>query len=1234
MPHLFLRLFLPITVLVAAGTYFYGKADIERELALLANQETLNVDRGAVVLRRNLDTISSDLRFLSRHGALRDAIDAPTQSHLARLAEDFSTFAQSKGFYDQVRWIDESGMERVRIDSIGAQSVVLPPDQLQDKGKRYYFTDSIKLSPGQIYVSPLDLNVEQDKIDVPYKPMLRIATPVADRAGNKRGIVILNYYGRELLDVFSRASITIGDHIMMLNGDGYFLKSPDRQQEWGFMLQRPDLSLAQRAPAAWARIRDADSGQQILADGLWTWQTVHPLLAGQRSGTGGGAAFVPSRSPLEAAQYVWKSVAYLSADRLSATRQTVWSRLVPLAAVLLGLLGFGTWKLARAWNAQALAEANVRRINAELEATIAERTEQLNAKVIELNDANEELAYDIVAHKKVQMALRDSELRFRSFVENASDVLFVLTPSAIFSYVSPQWAVAFGYEIAETLGQPFIPFVHPDDVAGCATFLQEVITTGEKRSGIEYRVHCKDGSYRWYTANGSRSRDPVSGEFALLGIGRDITERKQTEQALARTNQEVAERQALLQQILYTASVAIFWVDMQGHITHANRRMAEMFGRSEQELERQEYVQLLDASEQTVGRQRMLALLRSEIEHVDVDRAFLRADGSQFWGHLAGKRFYDVSGRQLGLIGVISDITDRKKAQDRLQLAASVFTHAREGIMITDASASILEVNDTFTLITGYSREEVLGQNPHMLASGRQPPEFYATMWHDLTDKGHWVGEVWNRRKDGELYAEMLTISAVRDSAGATQNYVALFSDITAIKEHQSQLEHVAQHDPLTNFPNRTLLADRLQQGIAQCQRRDLSLAVAYLDLDNFKAINDQHGHAVGDLLLIEVSRRMKDVLREGDTLARIGGDEFVAVIVDLAQPQDCLPVIERLLRAAAVPVPVAARAGNAGDAAIQVMQVSASIGVTYFPQDCVDADQLLHADQAMYAAKQAGKNRFHLFDIAQDAEIHTRHESVEQIRHALDNREFVLYYQPKVNMASGRVVGAEALIRWQHPTQGLLPPAAFLPVIENHPISVALGEWVITTALQQMSDWKSAGLDLAVSVNVSARQLQEADFTTRLSALLQSHPQIPPSWLDLEVLETSALEDITQVSDVMRACQGLGVRFALDDFGTGYSSLTYLRRLPAAVLKIDRSFVRDMIHDPDDLAIVQGVIGLCAIFHREVIAEGVETAAHGAMLQSLGCDLAQGYGIARPMPAADIALWVARWHDGAVWAA
>lgn len=575
-------------------------------------------------------------------------------------------------------------------------------------------------------------------------------------------------------------------------------------------------------------------------------------------------------------------------------------------------------------------------------------------------------------------------------------------------------------------------------------------------------------------------------------------------------------------------------------------------------------------------------------------------------------------------LAVTRDITERKQAEEKLHLAASVFTHAREGIVITEPDGTIIDVNDTFTNITGYTREEALGQNPRILNSGRHDKEFFVAMWRSLTEKGHWYGEIWNRRKSGEVFAEMQTISAVRDVQGNIRHYVSLFSDITSLKEHEKHLEYIAHYDALTRLPNRVLLADRLRQGMVQAQRHGQPLAVAFLDLDGFKAINDNHGHEVGDQLLIVLASRMKQTMREGDTLSRLGGDEFVAVLLDLTHVAASVPMLTRLLAAAAQPVHV-------GDL---VLQVSASLGVTFYPQaEDIDADQLMRqADQAMYQAKLAGKNCYHVFDAKQDSKLRGRYESLERIRRALAEHELVLHYQPKVNMRTGKVVGAEALIRWQHPERGLLSPAMFLPVIEGHALDVEIGEWVIDTALTAMENWRAAGLDIPVSVNVGARQLQQADFIERLREILAAHPKVEPSSLELEVLETSALEDVNRVSQIINACQDIGVKFSLDDFGTGYSSLTYLKRLPVALLKIDQSFVRDMLDDPEDLAILEGVLGLATAFHRTVIAEGVELAEHGTLLLQLGCELAQGYGIARPMPASEVPGWSASWRPDPVW--
>ncbi len=692
---------------------------------------------------------------------------------------------------------------------------------------------------------------------------------------------------------------------------------------------------------------------------------------------------------------------------------------------------------------------------------------------------------------------------------------------------------------------------------------------------------------------------------------------------LRRTEDELADAGARLRATLEATTDGILLIDRSGAIVNMNRRVPQLWRIPDELLLAHNDAAVLDflalcMRDPEVYRRRM-DQIRPDGEDETCDILFLIS------GLVLERKSRPARQGKLiiGRVFSFTDITERKAAETRLKLAASVFSHAHEGIMITDATACIVEVNNTFTRITGYSRDEALGKNARILKSDRQGPEFYNAMWHDLTTRGHWSGELWNRHKNGYLYAEKLSIAAVCDSDDGSLHYVALFSDITELKEHQQQLEHMAHYDALTGIPNRVLLGDRLQQAIAQSRRHQHGLAVVYLDIDGFKEVNDAHGHETGDQLLVCIAQRLRETLREGDTLARLGGDEFVAVLTDIDSRHECESILSRLLQAAATPITVRQHS----------LQLSASLGVTQFPQDGSDADTLLrHADQAMYQAKQAGKNRYHLFDPEEDRQIQAQRKSIGHIQQALEQEEFELYFQPKVNMRTGTVVGAEALIRWRHPVRGLVLPGEFLPLIEGSELVIRVGDWVLDSALAHMTAWLAQGLDLAVSVNIAAHHLQQENFLPRLQEKLAAHSHVKPGRLELELVESAALEGIGQISHLIEGCQALGVNFSLDDFGTGYSSLTYLRRLPASVLKIDQSFVRDMLWDSEDLAIVEGVIGLAAAFRREVIAEGVETAEHGELLLRPGCDLAQGYRLARPMPASELPGWITRWRPDPAW--
>lgn len=554
-----------------------------------------------------------------------------------------------------------------------------------------------------------------------------------------------------------------------------------------------------------------------------------------------------------------------------------------------------------------------------------------------------------------------------------------------------------------------------------------------------------------------------------------------------------------------------------------------------------------------------------------------------------------------------------KQSLSKLRLTSIVFENTVESIMITDAQCNIIEVNPAFTRMTGYAHKEVLGKNPRFLRSGHHDQAFYAAMWQAIITTGYWNGELWNRTKDGAYYPELRSITAITDTQGMVTHYIGISTDISQLKKHEERLTHLAHYDALTGIPNRILLADRMKQAIAQAKRERKMLAVCYLDLDSFKPINDTFGHQTGDHVLIEIALRIGNLLRESDTVARLGGDEFVVLLSDFEHVEECIATLKQLHETIALPVCIQD----------QLCSLTVSIGVSIFPGGDSDPDALLrYADQAMYVAKQAGKNCIHIYDPEYDQQNRIYQEAMRRIRQGLDNQEFELYYQPKIDLATRQVVGAEALIRWNHPERGLLLPGEFLNDIRNLELEIKLGEWVINTALTQLMQWHEEGFTTAVSVNIAACHLQSEAFVEYLEQAFTAYPNLPSGCLHIEILETAALEDFSKVAETMAACRMMGIQFDLDDFGTGYSSLTYLHRLPFDTLKIDQSFVRDMLEDQGDNAIVQGVIALAKAFGLRTVAEGIETLEHFDALLAMGCKCGQGYGIARPMPASNFVGW------------
>lgn len=822
---------------------------------------------------------------------------------------------------------------------------------------------------------------------------------------------------------------------------------------------------------------------------------------------------------------------------------------------------------------------------------------------------------DTTESKRVEIELRENRDLLQLFLEHSPVSLVMLDRGMRCLAVSPRWLEMHSLVGADIIGKSHYE-VLPETPESWREEHRRCIAGGEILAEEKELVRT-NGAVQWVRRELKPWRKGDGSIGGIIIFSEDVTARRQAEQELRRSKE-------LLQLFVNHAPVALAMFDREMRYLAASRRWLEDYSLVEQNvLGRSHYEIILDVPER--WKEAYRRGLAGETLRAEEDR-FERADGTVQWVEWEVVPWLAADGSVGGIVLFADDITARKLAEDRLRLAASVFTGAREGITITDLQGKILDVNDAFTRITGYTRDDVLGKNPRLLKSGLQSKEFYENMWNSIRQTGHWSGEIWNRSKNGDIFAETLAINTISNANGEPTQYMALFSDITEIKRHEQQLQHIAHYDALTGLPNRVLFTNRLRQAMAQALRNKQMLAVVYFDLDSFKAINDAHGHSVGDALLTAIAFRMRRVMREGDTLGRLGGDEFAAVLLDVTGEESIAPALKRMLAAAAEEVQI----GEVN------LRVSGSCGVTHYPQpeEEVDADVLLRqAGQAMYQAKLAGKNRSHTFNPSEDLMMRSRHENLEHIRRALEARQFLLYYQPKVNMRTGKIVGAESLLRWQHPQRGLLPPGMFLPIVEDDPLIIEIGEWVIEDLLLQMETWQAAGFDLAVSVNISAMELQQPDFADRLRARLAAHPRVNPSSLELEILETSALADVVQTSEVLSACREIGVSIALDDFGIGYSSLTYLKRLPANVLKIDQSFVRDMLDDPENLSILEGVLGLAAAFRRDVIAEGMETVEHGLMLLQMGCEIAQGYGIARPMPANELQAWAATWRPDPQWA-
>jgi diguanylate cyclase (GGDEF)-like protein/PAS domain S-box-containing protein len=683
----------------------------------------------------------------------------------------------------------------------------------------------------------------------------------------------------------------------------------------------------------------------------------------------------------------------------------------------------------------------------------------------------------------------------------------------------------------------------------------------------------------------------------------DIAERKRMEAALR-------DSEAKFATVFRTCPESIsITLEEDGTYLEVNEAYERVFGYRRQDVLGRSALDLgvwVDGLE----RQALLRKLRQEGRLEGFEVRMRRASGEIIIVRLSAERV--VLHGHAHLLAVARDVTLEKKQQESLRLAARVFESTAEGILITDPAERIVAVNRAFAEMTGYGEAEVRGRRPSILAADRHDKRFFQQLWETLHRSGRWQGEMWNRSKSGEVRPYLLTISALRDEQGVVINYIGVMRDISNIKQSQQQLELLANYDPLTGLGNRNLFLTHLKAGIERAARHERKLALIFIDLDNFKVINDTLGHDVGDVLLAEVARRLKGAVRQEDIVCRLGGDEFTVYVEDFDDPQALASTAQRLVQAASEPYQISGHD----------IFVTASVGISIYPNDGTSISELVkNADTAMYKVKEQGRNGFQFFKEDMNARAFERLVFVSGLRRALERSEFRVMYQPQVDLQDERPRGAECLLRWNHPDLGEVSPGSFIPVAEETGLIVPIGEWVLHRVCRQLHDWRGLAGG-RVSVNVSARQFRQPELVEAIRRSV-AEVGIDTSLLAIELTESALIDDPEKAAVTLGQLKDMGLTVSIDDFGTGYSSLSYLKRFPIDCLKIDRTFVRDIVTDPDDAAIVTAIITMAQSLKLDVVAEGVETQEQVDFLRARGCAAAQGYYFSRPLSAERMVEWL-----------
>ncbi len=805
---------------------------------------------------------------------------------------------------------------------------------------------------------------------------------------------------------------------------------------------------------------------------------------------------------------------------------------------------------------------------------------------------------DLTERKAAEEQLRQSEARYRQLFDASPAVKLILDPAdGCIVEVNRAACSYYGYSREQLLGLHARAICDlPDDTF--AGYVAEILAGGPP-AVIQTRHRLANGDAREVEVHAGTLE--LEGRTRIYATVYDITDRRRAEAALRVSEASLRRAQAV-------AHLGSWTLELGSGALHWSEEVYRLFGLPVgSPVTYEQFLAAVHPDDRPVvaaGWRAALAGTPYDLEHR------ICVDGEVRWVRELAELTFDEHGRAVTGIGTVQDITAQKHAEEQLQLAAQVFANSREAIIITDARGAIVAVNLAFTEITGWPEEEVLGRRAWLLRSHHHDATFYRALRRSVVSSGYWQGEVWSRRRDGSAYPSWMSVTAVRGTDGEVSHYIGIATDMSEHKAAEERIRTLAYYDMLTGLPNRALLAERAELLLDTAERDGSEVALLFIDLDHFKTVNDSLGHSMGDILLQAVATRLRELLRESDTVARLGGDEFV-LLLPRSGPESALRVARKVLEAAQAPYPVGGHH----------LTVTPSIGISVFPRDATVYEGLLqHADAAMYRAKADGRNTYQFFTAAMNQAAFERLVLESSLRGGVARGEFVLHYQPQMEISSGRLVGAEALLRWNHPELGLVPPDRFIPLAEETGLIAPIGDWVLREACRQNRAWQAAGLPpLPVAVNLSAVQFRHGGLAEAVAAAL-AESGLEPRYLELELTESILMSDTARTLETLGQLREMGVGLSIDDFGTGYSSLFYLKRFPIQKLKIDRSFVRDLAANADDRAIAAAVVSLGRSLRLRVIAEGVESIDQLSILREQGCDEVQGYLLARPLPAEEFA--------------